>query len=159
MTRHFGYELHSDLSEEFWRSGIWQNTPRSQKLAQFLESTLGEYLILYDQTITGISFDNMSIVMAKASTMGFRVINITVGGTPRNSLCMYALLEKAKWLIRLFDRESLLQTRDRILFFLNREFTRAWSSPRLRCPRRTFLDVPIRFSIWLIMDRVVSFSQ
>jgi hypothetical protein len=66
-----------------------------QRLAGFLESTLGDYILLWDQTITGLTFDNMAIVLAKASTLGFRTVTIsTVGGT--NGMFMYALLEKEK---------------------------------------------------------------
>jgi hypothetical protein len=91
-----------------WAMSIRQSFPKSMdvlefdavlrdpvKLAEFLESTLGSYILLYDQTLTGITFDNMAIVLAKASTMGYRVVSITTASYG-SSLYMYALIEKTK---------------------------------------------------------------
>jgi hypothetical protein len=89
-------------------SGYQQHYPKSmnvldfdqvlrdpQKLTEFVESTLGSYVLVWDQTLTGLTFDNMSIVLAKASTLGYRVVNIAVTPSPGSGgILMYALIER-----------------------------------------------------------------
>jgi hypothetical protein len=65
-----------------------------QKLTKFFGATLGNYILLWDQTLTGLTFDYMGIALAKASTLGFRVVNISAIHAPAGGILMYALIEK-----------------------------------------------------------------